>query len=145
MPSLSNHDPFRAVATVTVDASPGDVYDTLTDVATLKTLFDAARIKMEVRPEQPYFLETWRDGRARPHYGRILVLQRPTLVELTWVDEATGGQESIVTIDLEPRGKKTSVVVTHSGFVDEAARALHEGLWQEMVNQLPRYLKKAAA
>jgi uncharacterized protein YndB with AHSA1/START domain len=144
MPTLSNHDPFRASTSTYVDAPIDHVYDALTDVASLRALIDPNRITMEVRPEGPFFLETWRDGRARAHYGRWLVLQKPALVELTWVDESTSGGESIVTFDLATRGPGTAVTVTHSGLADEENTRIYEVLWKNVLDRLPQQFRKAA-
>ena len=59
------------------------------------------------------------EGRTWPHYGRFLRLERPRLVEYTWMSEGTKGAESIVTLTMEPRGGETEVTLRHSGVPDD--------------------------
>ena len=103
-----------------------------------------------MRPQvnAPFFFET--EFRAEgqpvaqrhPHYGRFLRLSVDRLVELTWVTGAGGteGAETVVTVELQPRGSSTHLILTHTGFAGEAARDRHREAWPMVLAHLDQQL-----
>ena len=81
-------------------------------------------------------------AQRHPHYGRFLRLIVDRLIELTWVTGAGGteGAETVVTVELQPKGSRTCLTLTHAGFAGEAARDRHREAWPMVLAQLDQQL-----
>ncbi|HJV45863.1 MAG TPA: SRPBCC domain-containing protein [Bacillota bacterium] len=92
--------------------------------------------------ETVYQSEENTEVQRHPHYGRFLRVELDRLVELTWVTGAKGtkGAETVVTVELEPHGTGTLLILTHSGFPDEESRDAHEHAWAFVLEHLDRTL-----
>jgi uncharacterized protein YndB with AHSA1/START domain len=76
-----------------------------------------------------FYIAANNQGRIWPHYGRFVRLERPRLIEYTWMSEATKGAESIVTLRLERRGEETEVTLRHAGVPDDEMGRKHKDGW----------------
>ena len=131
-PDLSTR-PLQMTCERTVRASPSEVYAAWTE------RFDSwfaqpGTLSMVPEPGRPYFFYNRNEWGRHPHYGRVLDVQVNQLIELTWMTgngaaEGTEGAETILRIELAPRGAATEVRLTHAGFVSEASCLAHQENW----------------
>ena len=98
---------------------------------------------MNANVNSPFFFETRHEGQRHAHYGRFLRLELDRAIEMTWVTAAgTKGAETIVTVDLKPRGKDTQLSLAHTGFPDEESRIRHDAAWPNVLGHLGTVLRK---
>lgn len=108
-------------------------------------------VLMTGKVNTPFFFETEfkpnenSDIQRHSHYGRFLQLIPDQLIKLTWVTGIGGtkGSETIVTVELIPKGQKTLLKLTHSGFPDKESKNGHQQAWPMVLEQLEkRYTEK---
>ena len=83
-----------------------------------------------------YYLAIKHEGRVWPHYGRFTKMERPSVVEFTWMSEGTKGAESVVTVTLQQRGDQTDVTLRHAGVPDDELGHQHKEGWTWILNAL---------
>ena len=93
---------------------------------------------MRAEVDEPFFFTVEHEGTRHPHYGRFLRLKPDRLVELTWVTGKGGteGAETVVMVELEPKGTGTRLRLTHRGFYREESRAENEAAWPHVLAHL---------
>jgi uncharacterized protein YndB with AHSA1/START domain len=80
------------------------------------------------------------DGTRFSVHGKYRAIDAPRLLEYSWnYDWEPDAAETVVRFDLIERGDGTLVRVTHSAFVDPAARTQHEEGWKHVLAWLARY------
>ena len=121
-------------------ATPERLYDAW--VRQLDTWF-AAPGEISMRDAlSPFWFATMHEGARHSHYGRFLVLDEPSTIEMTWVTGRmwTDGAETVVRVELVPQGAGTALTLRHGGFYDEAARRRHLDAWPAVLEHLDRSL-----
>jgi len=108
--------------------------------------FGAERCILNAAVDGLYYLALKHENRVWPHYGRFTKLERPRLIEHTWVSEGTKGVESVVTITLEARGDETEFTLRHSGVPDDEMGRQHKEGWSWILDMLAKGMaaKKSA-
>ena len=131
-PDLSAR-PLQVTCEYLVNAKPQEVYAAWTE--RFDTWFaQAGTLSMVAEPGQPYFFYTPNEWGRHPHYGRFLDLVKDRLIEMTWMTgdgtaEGTGGAETIIRVELIPKGEATELRLTHSGLPTEKSRDGHKENW----------------
>jgi uncharacterized protein YndB with AHSA1/START domain len=98
--------------------------------------FGAERVILNAVVDGLFYLAVKHEGRIWPHYGRFTQMNRPRLIEHTWMSEATKGADSVVTITLEPRGEQTEVTLRHTGVPDDEMGRQHQEGWTWILSTL---------
>jgi uncharacterized protein YndB with AHSA1/START domain len=76
-------------------------------------------------------------GEKLPHTGKYLEINRPNKLVFTWASHHSVVDNSTVTLNFTKIDTfKTNVSLSHVRFIDEEARAAHEGGWGCILNKL---------
>ncbi|MBB6394626.1 uncharacterized protein YndB with AHSA1/START domain [Actinomadura coerulea] len=144
-PDLSAR-PYRAIVDHAADAPAGAVFRAWTERFD-RWFAEPGEIVMRAEVDEPYFFQTFHEGRRHPHYGRFLRVVPDRLIELTWLNEAgTRGVETVLTVELAPRPGGTLLHLTHAGFPDDRTREEHETAWRSiLLNRLDPVLREGRA
>lgn len=129
--------------TRTVPASPTEVYDVWLDSKSPGgPWFGAAKVILDARVDGLFYHSVSHAGKDWAHYGRFIVLDRPSRIEHTWVSEGTRGIESVVAVTLEPRGADTVVTLRHTGVPDDDFGRQHADGWGFVLGAIEERFRK---
>lgn len=129
-------------------ATPDEVYDAWTDPKSLMqwmTPGDAksCKAKMDVRVGGKFHIDMIGEKQTYPHDGEYLKLDRPKVIEFTWISPGTQMQRTVVTVELRRVGEETELTLTHKGFPTKDAADQHKQGWSQIVDHLAEVLAKA--
>lgn len=125
----------------TIPATAEEVFDAWTNPKSLEKWMrpgpsTGARAQLDARIDGNYRIEMLFGEQSYVHTGTYRRVERPRVLEFTWVSPGTEQKESVVTVELTSRGKQTDLVLTHRLLPSDDARAKHEGGWGEILNKL---------
>ena len=135
IPDLSTRQ-LSLTVEIQMDASPDILFQAWTKQFDL--WFAApGTLLMKGEVNSVFFFETIFEEKRHAHYGRFLRLEQDRFVELTWVTGTGGtkGAETVVTVELQPKGNGTQLTLTHTGFLDEESRDQHKQAWPLVLEQ----------
>jgi len=145
MPTVTSPavDLFTASVSRHIDAPPADVFDAWADPDRFAKWFEAHRsIFRKAAVDELWFWEAEHLNKIWPHYCRYVRVERPRLLEFTWMSEGTRGLESRVTLELTAAKGGTDFVLTHSGIPDDEMGRGHQQGWTEIVEALAKKIKE---
>lgn len=129
-------------------ATPDEVYDAWTDPKSLMQWMTpgpgmSSKAKMDVRVGGKFHIDMIGEGKTYPHDGEYLRLDRPRVIEFTWISPGTQQQRTVVTVELRPAGDETELTLTHKAMPTKDAADQHEKGWTQIVDHLADILAKA--
>ncbi len=71
-----------------------------------------------------------------PHTGAYQEITRPRRLVFTWNSPYAGSHGSLVTVDFNPKGKFTEIVITHERLPSEEMAAAHTGGWSSILERI---------
>jgi uncharacterized protein YndB with AHSA1/START domain len=121
----------------TIAASPGEVFDVWLDPKSPGSpWFGPERVIINATVDGLFYHCVRHEGRLWAHYGRFVRLDRPRVIEHTWVSEATRGIESTVTVTLEAIEGSTLLTLRHRDLPADDMGRRHEEGWTFVVQAI---------
>jgi uncharacterized protein YndB with AHSA1/START domain len=122
--------------TRTIAASPERVFDVWIDSKKPGGPWHGERVILNAVVDGLFYMAVKHQGHVWPHYGRFITLDRPRLIEFTWVSEATQGIETVVALEFVSKGSQTEVTLRHSGLRDDEMGRGHKEGWTMILSML---------
>jgi uncharacterized protein YndB with AHSA1/START domain len=116
-----------------IAATPAEVFDAWTRADQVAQWMcpsgpGTTRAQLDPRVGGSFRIDMTDKGTVIPHNGEYLRLERPHLVEFTWVSPFTDQQRSVVTVELKAAGRDaTDLTLTHK--LLPSAKAVDDHTW----------------
>ena len=124
-----------------IRATPESVFRAWLDPERMQRWFGTTRQIVNPKVDGLFYLAMEHQGRTWPHYGRYLRLEKPRLVEFTWMSEGTEGKETVVTIELVAREGGTQLTLNHVGVPDTELGRGHQEGWTAIIAEFAKALE----
>jgi uncharacterized protein YndB with AHSA1/START domain len=124
-----------------IRAAPDDVFRAWLDPERLQRWFGTSRQIVTPKVDGLFYLAMEHQGRTWPHYGRYVRIDKPRLIEFTWMSEGTEGRETVVTIEIVPRDGGTQLTLNHAGVPDTELGRGHQDGWTAIVAEFAKALE----
>lgn len=123
-----------------IPAPPEKIFDVWIDPSKPGSLWHGvARLILHPVPDGLFYHLVEFEGKSWPHYGRFTRVDRASLLEHTWVSEATYGVETTVRVTFQPSAAGTEVTLRHLGIPEDMA-ARHEQGWTWLLSAVAEHL-----
>lgn len=129
----------------TIEASAEEIFDAWLDAESLAAWMQPGEVlrttaRTDARVGGDYEVVMHTPSERILHRGTYQVIERPRRLVFTWISPATEQRESLVRVELEPRGSATEVVVTHERLPEREATSHTEG-WTDALALLAKRLR----
>lgn len=149
---MSNGDSVTLVVRRTIRASPERLFDAWTEARHLEQWWGPADVTcvgatVDLRVGGAYRIgNRFPDGRVVWIGGEFETIERPHRLVYTWQLESpdAGAVPERVTVQFDPIGDDTQVVVVHERIGDETARRGHEAGWVGCLDGLAAFTEAGA-
>ena len=137
--------PDEVRLTRTIAAAADDVFDAWTDAKSLAQWMmpiagGSTRAQVDARVGGRFHIDMTGNGKTYPHDGEYLRVERPHLLEFTWISNGTNQQRSVVTVELRALGpEQTELTLTHRLLPNRATVEAHEAGWIRGLDGLVRH------
>ena len=126
----------------TIPAGAADVFDAWLNPEHPASPWNGAdKLLIDARPDGLFYWRHKSEDELVPHYGRFAVVERPRLIEHTWMSPYTHGMESVVKVTFESKGSDTVMRLEHSNLPDEEAGQAHDEGWTFFLDRLLEKVK----
>lgn len=148
--NVKTAQPSDGTHTITVRreirATAEELFDAWLDTKTLAEIMRPgskthATVSNDARVGGTYSIEMHGDDKHFPHEGTYLTIDRPHVLEFTWISIATKGMASKVRVEFhvlsaDPKRPRTEVVLRHDRLHDEGAAKGHTEGWTAILDIL---------
>ena len=130
----------------TYDAPIEEVYKAISDPKELEKWMAPDPLtskvpKFEAKVGSDFRVEMYGDKEPHIGIGEIKEVVPGKKISMTWNWEgAPTNPNSVLTLELQPKGDKTELTLTHSGFIEEKDYDMHMSGWTSCVEKLAKVL-----
>jgi uncharacterized protein YndB with AHSA1/START domain len=100
-----------------------------------------AMAALDLRVGGAFHIEMLIQGVRSTYTGVYREIRPPHRLAFTWVSAHTYFRDTLVTVDLRPRGDKTELTITQTLLPDAPARERHARGWTQLLDHLVAYLR----
>jgi uncharacterized protein YndB with AHSA1/START domain len=132
----------------TIPATCEEVFQAWTDPESMRHWMrggedmQEAELHLDVRPGGSFRITMKGKDGNHEHTGQYRVVEPPSRLVFTWISKGTQEQETIVTVDLKPRGTECELTLTHEKLPGKEAASGHEDGWKRIAELLAGHLAK---
>ena len=140
------------VKEIIINAPADRIFDALTDPRQrvkwwgAEGKFQATHMESDLRPGGAWLMRgTGMGGKPFTLRGEYRSVDRPRLLELTWIDDwQENAPPTLVRFELDEKNSSTTVRLTHSGFTTAQSRDRYQG-WPWLLALLQAYVHGTAS
>ncbi len=128
-------------------ATPQEVFEAWTDPASMyewmcPESIILAEVQLDVQLGGRFRIVMHSEKGDLVHSGEYREIRPPSKLVFTWRSLGTHEKETLVSVELYPRGDETELVLTHEWLPDEVALENHTQGWRSIMERLHAHLSR---